>query len=314
MSIKTMANKVTGKVSKQVLIAQKNSPVFLFGVGIIGVGATVVLACRATLKMSEVLEEGEELLKSTKKQEEDPDYDSDVAKKASFSVKLETSIKIAKLYAPAILVGVVSVGAITGSHVILKKRNAGLAAAYAIADKSFKDYRGRVIKDQGAEKDLEYRFGTSEREVVEEGPNGPEVRFIKGLDQNAIKAIEKLTYARVFNQDNDNWSEVPHQNQYFIQMVLNHARDALQVNGVIFLNDVYDMLGFPRTKAGQIVGWVSKPQVDPTTGEERTDGYIDFGVWDGGVYKGKEWVTGHPKAFLLDFNVDGNVLDILEEK
>jgi hypothetical protein len=316
MSLKTVANRVTTKVGQQMLTAQKHSPVVLFAVGAVGMGATVVLACRATLKMSEVLSEGEEHLKKVEVTVKDDGEE----KKASFNIRLQTAIKIAKLYAPAVIVGVASIGAMTGSHIILRRRNAALTAAYAIVHKSFDDYRGRVRAELGDEKDLEFRFGVAEREIVEEGPNGPEVKIIKGLDQDAIqKAIEAgETYARIFapkhsdGSDNDNWSEVPHTNQYFIKMVLQHARDALQVNGYLFLSDVYDMLGFKRTLASTQVGWVSKPQIDPDTGKQMNDGYVDFGLWNQGIHKGKEWVNGHPKAFLLDFNVDGVITHVLE--
>lgn len=312
MSLKTLTNKVTAKVGRQVLTAQKHSPVMLFGIGIIGVGTTAVLACRATLKMSEILQEGEELLQKVEETTEDVKEDNEAKGKAKFAVKFQVAIKVAKLYAPAIAVGVVSVGALTGSHVILHRRNAGLAAAYAIADKSFKDYRNRVIEEHGAEKDLEYRFGTTEREIVEEGPNGPETRILKGVDQDALKNNTEWTYARVYDETNDNWSNIPLQNQFRITMVQNQANDMLRLNKVVFLNDVYDMLGFSRTSAGQQVGWVKGVRKDKD-GNDINDGYIDFGIWSEGVYKGKEWVTGSPDAFLLDFNVDGVVLDMLSE-
>lgn len=312
MSLKTLTRKVTNKVGRQVLTVQKHSPAMLFAVGLVGVSTTAVLACRATLKMSELLAEGEELIQKVDKVAEAKD-DEEAGKKAKFGVRLQVAIKIAKLYSPAIIVGVASVGALTGSHVILHRRNAALTAAYAIVHKSFDEYRGRVVEDQGKEKDLEYRFGLVEREIVEEGKNGPEVKIVKGLDPEAIKASEQRSYARIFDADNENYSTIPHQNQYFIQMVLNHARDDLQIKGHVFLNDVYDMLGFKRTKAGSQVGWVKHPKVNPETGVQEGDGYIDFGAWSEGTYKGKEWVRGDKKAFLLDFNVDGIISDVLEE-
>lgn len=312
MSLKTVANRVTARVGQKMLTAQQHSPVVLFAVGAVGMGATVVLACRATLKMSEVLAEGEEHLKKVEVTVTDTN-DEETVKKAGFNVRLQTAITIAKLYAPAIIVGVASIGAMTGSHMILRRRNAALTAAYAIVQKGFDDYRGRVISDQGQEKDLEYRFGLAEREIVEEGPDGPEIKVIKGLDMAAIKdAIEAgHTYARIFDQDNDNWSEIPHNNQYFIKMVLQHARDALTVNGYLFLSDVYDMLGFKRTAASTQVGWVSKPEYDEN-GKQKNDTFVDFGLWANGMHKGKEWVNGNPGAFLLDFNVDGVITHVLD--
>lgn len=316
MGIKTLANKATSAVGKKVLTAQKHSPTVLIALGVVSVGTSVVLACRATLKLSETLAEGEEHLK---KVEVTVKEDGEEKKKASINVRLQTAIKVVKLYTPATIFFVAGMGAVAGSHIILKRRNAAITAAYAIVHKSFDDYRGRVREELGDEKDLEFRFGTAEREIVEEGPNGPEIKVIKGLDQDAIQqAIEAgETYARIFapkhsdGSENDNWSEVPHNNQYFIKMVLQHSRDALQVNGYLFLSDVYDMLGFKRTLASTQVGWVLKPRFDDK-GKQINDGFVDFGLWSQGIHKGKEWVNGHPQAFLLDFNVDGVITDVLE--
>jgi hypothetical protein len=313
MSLKTVATKVTQKVSSQVLSVQKNSPVLLFGLGAVGITTTVVLACRATLKMGDILEEGQEKLSRVGEVDagEEPLSEKQISK-AKFKIKLHVAIDVAKEYAPSAIIGFVSLGALTGAHVILSRRNASLTAAYAIVDRSFKEYRGRVKAELGAEKDTEFRFGTAEREVAEEGPNGVEVRTLRGYDQKAEKANEEFTYSRIFDDSHKDWSEIPMQNQYRITMALHHARDLLELNGVVFLNDVYDMLGFPRTKAGQIVGWVRGVRHDDN-GNPITDGYIDFGIWEKGIHQGKEWVNGNPKAFRLDFNVDGNVYDFLEK-
>lgn len=311
MSVKTLATRVSQKVGSQVMAVQRNSPVLLFGLGAIGITTTVVLACRATLKMSDILEEGQEKLREIDGKIERDGGENSVLEKSKFKVKLHVAIDVAKEYAPAAIVGVISLGALTGAHVILSRRNASLTAAYAIVDRSFKEYRGRVKTELGAEKDMEFRFGTAEREIAEEGPNGIETKVIRGFDQEAEKANEEFTYARIFDESHPEWSNVPMQNQYRITLALNHARDLLEIKGVVFLNDVYDMLGFPRTKAGQVVGWVRGARTDDN-GKPITDGYIDFGLWEKGIHQGKEWVNGNPKSFRLDFNVDGNVYDFLE--
>jgi Family of unknown function (DUF6353) len=298
VSLKSLTYKVSSKIGRQVAITKYHSPALMFGVGIIGVGTTAVLACRATLKMSDVLEKGEEHLSRVDENvitEEDTEGE---VKAAHFGVKLKVAIEIAKIYAPAVIVGVASVGFLTGSHLILRKRNAALTAAYTIVDKSFKEYRARVVADQGVDKDREYRFGVTEKEIVEEGPNGPETKYVKVLgDENTGKSYSD--YARIFDETHKAWSDVPNANAFFIQSRQNHANDLLRLNGVVFLNDVYDLLDMERSEAGQIVGWVK---------DGSGDGYIDFGVWNAGVHSGKEWlIHGHKDGVMLDFNVDGPV-------
>jgi hypothetical protein len=314
-----MARRTTAKMGRQILTVKTHSPVLLFGVGLVGVSATAVLACRATLKLSEVLEEGENNLKKADAAE--GSFEAEQIKKAKFGVRLQVAIKIAKLYAPAVIVGVASVGMLTGSHLILKKRNAGLAAAYAVVDQKLRNYRGRVVEDLGAEKDYEYLHGVKEAEVVVEGKDGPEVKKVKGLDLEAIKNEDpELHYRRVFeapekDEDgepipgtgNKHWSKIPNQNQFTIQMFQSELNDLLKLQGHVFLNQAYDLLGFEPTAAGQIVGWVDNPE------DGKGDGYISFGIWRDGVYRGTQWLNGETEELLLDFNVDGPILGALKK-
>jgi len=313
MSLKTLANKATSAAGRQMLTVQKHSPTLLFGLGAVGVVATAVLASRATLKLSEVLEKGtaeskkidDELTDEGAISSEHPNGDEWVNRK--LSNKLSVAIDIAKLYAPAVVVGTLSITALTGSHVILQRRNAGLAAAYAAVDQTFKSYRARVVGEQGKQKDLEYLHGVTEREIAEEGPNGIETKVIRGLDQEAMKTGRGLSaYSRIFDEMNPNWSQVPHQNQMFLASQMTYANMQLRAKGRVYLNDVYDMLGLERSEEGQVVGWVDN--------SENGDSYIDFGVWNGSMFEGMEWVTGNSDAIMLDFNVDGVVLDLFKKR
>lgn len=316
MSIKSLARRTTAKMGKQILTVKTHSPALLVGAGVVGVVGSVVLACRATLQLSDMLDESE---KDLLKVETTPAVeDEGERKKAKFGVQLQTAIKVAQLYAPSALLLAGSLTAITAGHVILKKRNAGLAAAYAVVDKSFKDYRKRVVADQGAEKDHEYFTGVEEREVVRETDEGPVVETVKGVDQEALlNADPETTYARVFcgplrdehgaivREGNKHWSDIPNQNQFTLQMIQSELNDLLRLQGYVFLNQAYDLLGFPSTAAGQIVGWKKNPK------DGEGDGFISFGIWEGGVYRGTQWLNGDVDAIKLDFNVDGPIIGAL---
>ena len=60
------------------------------------------------------------------------------------------------------------------------------------------------------------------------------------------------------------------------------------------------MLGIPRTKAGQVVGWIFDK--DNPIG----DNYVDFGLLN---TQNEDFVNGYKRSVLLDFNVDGMILD-----
>jgi hypothetical protein len=214
-------------------------------------------------------------------------------------LRVQTSMKIARLYAPAIGLGVLSIAALTGSHVILTRRNVALTAAYAALDRGFRQYRDRVSKELGADKDREFRYGLTEREIVEETKNGPKTKMVKDVVTDDLSI-----YARVFDETSTSWSKVHMQNQFFLQCQQNYANDLLNKRGHVFLNEIYDMLGLSRTKAGQVVGWVKD---NPNGG----DSYIDFGVFKGDKFHALRFVNGEERSIWLDFNVDGNVLDLI---
>jgi Family of unknown function (DUF6353) len=300
MRLEVMKNAVTSKVGLQVLTTRKYSPEILFGTGIVLTVTTVVLASRATLKMDSVLREAEENEEKIKKAEglgSENYTDEDSLKDKSLN-RLQTGIKIAKLYAPAFAVGLVAVGCLTGSHVILSRRNVALTAAYAAVDRGFKEYRARVVNEYGKEKDREFRYGSLEREIAVETDEGTAVKTIKGIDQTK----DPLGYAKIFDESNKHFRRGDGFNQLFVQCQQNYANDLLNGRGHVFLNEVYDMLGFERTDAGQIVGWVSG----------NGDGYVDFGVFTpGDEFMGKMFVNGDEDSVLLDFNVDGPVYSLL---
>jgi hypothetical protein len=305
MNLAVIKNKLTTKVSRQVLVGKKHSPTLLFGVGIIGVTSTVVLACRATLKMEEILSEAEENSKKidAAKDLETENYTDEDAKQDVALNRTKTALKIVKLYAPSVVVGVISVGALTGSHIIFRRRNAALTAAYAAVDKGFKEYRQRVVGEYGKDKDQEFRFGVTEREIAVDTDEGVAVKTVRQL--NIPEGQKSSVYAVLFSEETSrNWQPQPNYNAMFIQAQQAYANNRLNAEGFLFLNDVYESLGLPRTSAGQVVGWVK--------GNKRGgDNYIDFGVFSGDSYMGKQFVDGNEKSIWLDPNVDGVVYDLI---
>lgn len=298
-SLTAAKNVVTSKAGRQLLKGQKHSPTILFGAGVIGFGATVVMASKASLKLSDILDENEDqarqaadLLASGDERYSASDYSKDSAK---LKVRLVTDV--ARLYAPAATVGVLTICAFGGSHVILTRRNAGLMAAYAALDKGFKEYRERVTELVGPEKERELRFGSEQREIAVDTEKGTEVKTI-------TSAAGLSPYARVWDKDTSTtWSPQPDYNLVTLRSHQNYMNNMLQMRGYVLLNDVYDALGLERTKAGCVVGWVKNGA---------GDGYIDFGIFtEENQVQFMDFMTGREGAIVLDFNVDGVVYDKL---
>lgn len=300
---KAARNVVTSKLGRQILLAQKSSPGLLFAAGTVGLVATVVTSSKATLRVSEALEEvqhdedtvklAKELARLEEREYSNKDYAHDLT-----IVKCRKAVVIAKVYALPVTLGVLTIGAFGSAHYILNQRNAALAAAYLTLDKGFRDYRSRVAAEYGHEKEAELRYGVEEREVVEETEQGPEVKLIRTASPNAS------IYARVFDRKNKNWEHTqPEMNYYFIQLQQQWANDQLNVRGHIFLNEVYDMLGIDRVPEGQVVGWV----LDKADGEN----FVDFGIVNLDSDKAREFASVSNGGILLDFNVDGEVYKLI---
>lgn len=287
---------------------KKHSPEILVGVGIVGTVTATVMACKATTKAGDILEEHNTQMDAINTVVEmgREDYTEEVHKKDTAIVYTQTAIKFAKLYGPSIALGVLSIGCIVYSHNILNKRNAALAAAYATIDRGFKDYRGRVIERFGKELDreLKYNIKAQEFERTEIDEKGKET-VVKETVNVADDPNTYSDYARFFDDGCEGWSKDPEQNLCFLKCQQSYANEKLKSQGYLFLNDVYKMLGIPVTKAGQCVGWIYDEK-NPIG-----DNFVDFGFYDTNRTKVRDFVNGYERTILLDFNVDGNILDLI---
>jgi hypothetical protein len=287
---------ISSKIARTALLAQKSSPEVLLAAGIAGMVGSTVLACRATLKMDAVLEVTKEKLDTAKTLEHRNYSERDRQRDVSL-IYYQTGIKIVRLYTPAVVLGGLSIYALTTSHNLMVKRAAALTAAYGALEKGFNEYRARVVEKYGEEEDRNLRYGSQQIEI--EDP--------KGKKKNVTRVSYDIPsiYARFFDMNSMSWSKEPEYNRLFLQCQQNYANDKLHARGHVFLNEVYDMLGLERSKAGAVVGWVLSKNSE-------TDNYIDFGVFDGKTQAARDFVNGYEGAILLDFNVDGVIYDKIE--
>lgn len=294
--LKNLANKST-------LAVKKHSPEILVFTGIAGVITSAVMACKATRKLDPVLETHKENAEAVhKKYKAKPDEHAE--KQELTKVYVKTGVEFVKLYGPSVTLGALSITGILASNNILRKRNLALAAAYTAIDTSFKQYRGRVVDRYGEQVDKELRIGAHQEklEVIETDENGKEKKVKKNV--TVVDNPMPSDYARYFCYGEARAAEPNNDyNAFFLKAQQNLANQMLMSNGFLFLNDVYDMLGIERSIAGQMVGWV----YDKHDGDHG-DNYVDFGIQE--VYRKKSDEPGdYEKVFLLDFNVDGSILD-----
>lgn len=291
---------VNGVTSKAVMKLKKHSPEILVVAGIAGTVVSAVLACKATTKVAEILDETKGTLDTIHDGMDTgaingQEYTTEDGKKDTVVVYAQTGMKLAKLYAPAIILGTLSITSILASNNILRKRNVALGAAYAAIDKSFKEYRGRVIERFGEQVDTELKYGIKAKKF-EEIEVDPETGKEKKVKKTVMVADPNLQsdYAVYFDSKSRNYETNPDYNRMFLKAQQAFANDKLQTRGHLFLNEVLDDLDLPRTPAGQIVGWT----------KDGPDGYVNFRI----VEVERETEDGrHEPALLLDFNVEGNI-------
>ena len=291
---------VNGVASKAVMKLKKHIPEILVVAGIAGTVVSAVLACKATTKVAEILDETKGTLDTIHEGMETgaingQEYTTEDGKKDTVVVYAQTGMKLAKLYAPAIILGTLSITSILASNNILRKRNVALGAAYAAIDKSFKEYRGRVIERFGEQVDTELKYGIKAKKF-EEIEVDPETGKEKKVKKTVMVADPNLQsdYAVYFDSKSRNYETNPDYNRMFLKAQQAFANDKLQTRGHLFLNEVLDDLDLPRTPAGQIVGWT----------KDGPDGYVNFRI----VEVERETEDGrHEPALLLDFNVEGNI-------
>lgn len=285
---------------KSYMKLRKISPELALGAGIVcGIGAVVVGVMQAK-KVETAIAETQKELDDIQKAEETSENSTDV-KKLSWKAYNKMVWKIAKALAPAIGLEVASIACFLLSHGVLKKRYLNTTAAYAALSEAFRGYRGRVKEAMGdeAEKVL-MAGGKVEKGIQVEDDEG---NMVKKTGNNlVIQEHKNSPYEFDFNRHTAQmWSADPDYSEVFLRNQQNYFNDLLQARGHVFLNEVLDSLGMKRTPAGAICGWV----------KGAGDDYIDFGYMDTFIHDYKIDSDLCRKNIHLNFNVDGQIWDMI---
>lgn len=298
------------KAGKAELVIKKNSPEILLGIGIVGFVGTVITACNATLRADEVLEYHKTKMKDIHDAKEiadnDPegelDYDDKLYRQDIGFQYLRTTGRMVKLYAPTIALGSLSLACILVSRNIMQKRYLGVLAAYNGVSAAFEEYRKRVRDEYGEGLDKHFRYGTTHDTLTEIGvdENGKKTKTkvdTENTDPAAVSPDDDS--CRFFDSSNPNWDKNPQFSMMWLRGQQNILNDILHTRGHVFLNEVYDALGFPHTPQGAVLGWI----------DGEGDSYIDFGLYDPNKESVRRFVNGVDNVIMLEFNHDGVIWD-----
>ena len=289
--------------------AKKHSPEILIAVGAVSIVTGTIQACKATLKMQDVLETTSDNLEKihgledgTLKVKEGETYTEEDARKDKTTVYIQTAAKAVKLYGPSIVLIGGGLGCMIGSHIIMRRRYGAAVAAYSAVTTAFNEYKARVKERFGEQTQYELEHGVKAEEVETTDENGNKKKETVYVTEKMIKH----PYSVIFDESNPNWERDSGYNLIFIKNAEDAANRKLRRKGYLFLNDVYDMLGISNTYIGQFAGWVWDP-ADPSI-----DSRVDFGLYDDYNPQKVAFLQGDEYSVVLDFNCDGNIIDKIE--
>lgn len=279
---------VTRLAGRAGLVLSKHAPTILTAAGTAGFIGTTILASKATLKVEETVAEEAALLVKVHEAHEAGKLEDKDALHDKVILYTRMTTKLAKLYAPALILGAASIVSLATGHGIMLKRNASLAAAYAAVDQAFKTYKKKIESKFGKEAVLDALVSTPQEDLTKDE-----------MTLEAVTAVDGVSpYGVIFDEDNVNWSADEDLAKLHLDCQQQYANDILQTRGHIFLNEVYKMLGFPHTPAGAVTGWV----------KGQGDDFVDFNIFDG-MFEGEDKNGRTVTKWALDFNVDGVMYD-----
>lgn len=308
--IATTATQVAGKTG---LVLQKRSPEIFLGLGIAGSFVSMYLTARGALKADEdiharkmKIREIHQCKKIAMSGEPDEngeliEYDDELYKQDLRVQYLKMSLEVARDFAPAVALMGLSMASILTSRNILNKRYLGAVAAYNAVSEAFQTYRKRVREEAGEAMDRHYRYGATTTLVASEevDENGKKKKTKEPVENLDTKLVNPSDVSRFFDESNPNWDPNQSFNLMFLKGMQTRLNDIFHTRGHMFLNEVYDALGFPHTTEGAVLGWVMG----------MGDDYIDFGLYDESRENVRRFINGQDNIVLLDFNHDGVIFD-----
>ena len=205
---------------------KRNASTILTCIGMVGVAATAVTAVKATPKALILLE-------------------AEKKKKGEKLTKIET-IKVAgPAYIPSIIIGVSTITCIFGANYLNKQQQATLASAYALLDRSYREYRNKV-KELYGESEVQTEIAKdhyNEEDIPED--DGKELFYDTYSKRYFRSTIEEVQRAEYYLNRN------------------------ISMRDYAYLNEFYEMLGLEPIEPE--LGWSSGGNIE---GYWRT--WIDF--------------------------------------
>lgn len=213
--------------------AKKHSPEILTGLGIAGMITTTVMAVQATPKALDLMAE----IKETHLENDD---------KKAYAKDIIT--KVAPVYIPSAVIGILSISCIICASSVNVKRNAALATAYSLSESALREYRGKVVETIGEKKEQVVRDAIA-KDKIEQNPVSDQTIIV--TNKGDTLCYDPIS-GRYFKSDIDK-----------IQKSVNELNRQMLQTDYVSLNDFYDEIGLGYARIGEDLGWrVDRGMID----------------------------------------------------
>jgi len=205
-----------------------HSTTILTSIGVAGVVGTAVSASVASVKSFKAIEELEK-----------PN-----AKGTSYKLTPKEKVKVCwKYYIPTAITGACTISAIVGSNVISGKKEAAIASAYALAEKSFTEYKNTIAEKLGKneEKDIQDQIIFDKMANTNSGDIKTDWLF----ETHGNVLCYDYYCGRYFYSD-----------PAYLRSLEGEINRQYLTEGVVMLQDVYDEMGFISSSwTARNIGW-----------------------------------------------------------
>ena len=270
----------------------------IYGLAALGVGAYETI--KASREIDKVLDECKKDIEEVDSilQEKTNLLATVFSSESKQDIYVDTGKKIIKLYARAVIFDAIGVGLILKSHNMLRSENMDLKATVGAIAGGYSALRNRLNETLGDDTGNKVANGIQPKAVEIENEDGKKKKTVV----NVMNQSDISPYAKFFDETSMFFKGVPEADLEFLIAVNNDANRKLEKKGYLFLNEVYAMLGFEETAIGNYVGWIN---------EKGSYKKVDFHIFDVTNEANRRFVNGLESVVLLDFNVDGAIIDYI---
>lgn len=213
----------------------KNAPTILTMTGITAMASSTYWAVKATPKALALKERAE-----VEKNKKAGTFKGDRVNDWIPLTKVEIVQTCWRCYAPAFITGVLGAACLIGANSMNLRKNAALAAAYALSETNFKEYREKTLEEVGEKKEEKIRNAVAEEKITKNPVNTSTVLETGNGDTLCYDAI----CGRYFKSSIEK-----------LKSALNELNMELVQDGYVSLNQYYDLIGLPDGMLGDDLGW-----------------------------------------------------------